>query len=873
MGKKGHPKNREAIAVNLTSESTLDAFIDARTKELLSGQTMTELASEAEVTRLAKKAVLPPLPSLFPVMDEATLAAHQLDDTQLDALAPMDVVYNPDTDTYTREEVDTVEETNAIADNIKRIIESNALTRTLSTHFNVLDVANIGRVLFGDSEFGQKWQNMLEAGRRRISPMKIAAHDFTQQAYDALTGRTLYRGMTSLESVDRWTIDAELNGTDTQVQITPDIAMSIAGQYRTMMADYGHFDPEHKEKIAAGQEPQMEVMTVDLNDPSKQIVIRLNDAQLRDLSDMVFYQDQATADLMDQFEQHTEQVFEPVSRMYTIMNSGQLPKSNWYYPISSTATERELNQRKVQRFVDDASQLRARQKAPKQIRAYGFLSDINRYHHDAETYVQFAPLWQNIDKLLVRQEGNLVNMDMKKLADSLNKLRDAFATPDANRDAMKFSGWMAIDLGKLMQLATLSRFAFNIAIPIKQITGYFSAYGSGAIDAKYLTQELPNYMKMIGESYALVARGSREGNYTGGSTSFDEGIAELRSIDDSAAQNMLWRVLGSGTPEVQFDDFSSMKDVASGRAMIAGRLQAFFEEYGLAATHRADVAVVMALYNAAKRQVAETNGSLPYDEQQKMAARMAKEALYYSNNTYDQTDRAGIQLNSNMFTQMLLLYKSHNMKIYNTLARRAIEYAQADKSDQNAVAEARRNLMGNMALNAILAPVITTLINYGVKGLRDLSKDDTNKNDKPEEVAWEVFFSTMAQVAQVLPAELGEIGTYIMSKIANPDAPRELLDVSPFNVISDFIAAGYDLFQAEVLNKYRNRVAFEKYRTRALQQALRATATVTGTPMEIVRQLNNLLGNWMTPKPKMTRFRMRRELTPAQRGYDFDLLK
>lgn len=860
----------EAIGIELTPETTLDAFIEARAKELLSGNTLAEITGEQEGTRLAK-VVLPPLTTPVPaVMDEATLASYSLDEKQKAELAKKSVIWDEATDSYTREAVDQVAEGNEIASNIAKLRASGQAIKAIVGRANVLDVANIGRVLFGDSAFGQQWQGMLESGRRRVAPMKVSGHDFIAASFETLKGKTIYRGVSSLDSVTKWNVDVEVDGIDQQISLTPDVAISLAAQYKSMMADYGHFDPDHRDKVKAGVEPQLEAEILNPADPTKELVVKLNKQQLDDLYDLVFHNDPEIADLLDRWVSHSDGIFDKVARVFTLMQGGQLGKANWYYPISSASTEAQLNQRDIQRFVDDASQLRTRQGAPKRIRAYGFLSDVSRYQRDAENYVQLSPIWQNIDKLLARQSGTFINADMKSVKSALETLRDSFATPEASRNNRNFSAAFDWDFGKLMRLATLSRFAFNLAIPIKQITGYFSAFGNGVIDNKYLTAELANYGKMIGESYWLIGRGSEEGNYSGGATSFDEGVAELRSIDDPNAQALLWRLLGSGNPDIQFDDWSKIKDLAAGREMFAGKMRAFFEEYGLNVTHRADVAVVLSLYNAAKAQVVETQPSMPADEQQKEAARLAKEALYYSNSTYDKTDRTPLQLSANLITQMLLLYKSHNMKIYNTLARRSIEYGQADAAGKPA---AKAALAGNMALNMVLAQVITTLIDYGVKNLRDLTKDEKDKKElTPEETAKQLVFNLFAQIAQVAPAELGDAGGYIFSKWANPQSPRELLDIGPFGTVVDLMESALRTAATYGNTEYNSKEQFEENRTRALQQLLRATATTFGIPMEAVRQANNGIATMLLPEKKESRSRGRgRGEQDGALGIEFEL--
>lgn len=782
----------ESLGIPLSIETTLEDFITNRAKELMGGRPITKDTSEdlsqAGVQRQRTNISPVVLPTL---VDEAWLATHgeNLTNDQRTELSAYETVYHPGTSRYIRQRVDMPSESAAISKQQEKIDKAGGAAVILRNRANLLDHANLGRVLFGEAPQGVEFKHLLDQQLAMVAPMEVKGHKAMKNFYLKLSGRTLFRGASSYDQVEKWPVTGLVSGQQTTIHLPVDQVVHIAAQYRTIIVSKGHFDPEHRQKLARGEQPTLGVELPNPDNPDAPIIIELNKQQLREIEDRVFYQDGATSELMADWQAHAKAMHGPVSRVYRIMTGRNLPEIESYFPIAIAATEDHLFNRKIETFVDDAWLLKERQGgAPKRIRADGFLTAVNRYQQQAQNYVQLSPLWQNLQNLAIRQKPTLVNRGLTGLHRALESQAKGYNEINSLKKPVRLFG--NYDIDKIIRLATLSRFAFNIAIPMKQVTGFVSAFGSGAIDAKYLRNEGLGYLKLIAESYWLVGRGGKSGDYSGGSTEFDRMLSEIDAIGTPDAEVLVWRAQGSAHPDIQFgqnDDLST----DAGRNQVMTKIRRFFEEYGLSTTQRADTAVVFSLYKAALAQVKDQKPSMTEADQRVEAATRAKEALYFSNQTYDKTDRASIQLNKTIWSQMILLYKGQNLKILNVMARRTLELAGAAEADRPA---ARARLQQNLMINLVLAPAIVAAVDMAAASIRNLLSRKDN-DDEDDSMLFQYTVGYLSQLLSLLPAEVGELTSGAVYLLANPESKRPLLDISPVAGFAELIGGGLTAFK------------------------------------------------------------------------------
>ncbi len=843
----------EGLGLPLSMETTLDAFVTARARELQSGRSLSNEAPESlagedvQLARAPKATPASPPITLPALLDEATLASGQLDEAARQALQRHDARYTPSTGEYARTVVDVSAQAAAITANQDAVDKMGKVVGFVRDHVNILTPDNLLKLTFGEkSPFYQQHRDLQEQQQRMVAGVNIASQDFAAKTFDTLKGRTTYRGATSWDAVEKWDVTGMVAGQSTTLQLPVDVVMDIAGQYRTALAQYGHIDPKWEEKRTAGREEVGVFEVPNPNNPRSPRTIELTKTELRALETRVFYQDGGTQSVMADWEAHAQSQRPIIARIYSLVNGKPMGAVNWYYPLSLAGSEGELNRRTIQQFVDDAGLLKNRQGIPEKLRADGLLQSTARYAHQSANFVQLSPLWHNLDRILVNHRA-LMDSDerLHRLRNALARLRDNYASPDAGRSqailGTSDGGW---DVGRLLRLATLSRFAFNLAIPLKQITGYTSALGNGLIRDEFLLQrdgQALRYLGLIAESYWLTGRGSREGNYSGGDTSFDQTLTELRGLAHPDAGVLVWRMQGAAHPDVVFDDWSGAS-TKSKMHLLAERVRHFMEDYGLSMSRRADAAVVRSLYEAAKAQVRHDNPGLTAAEIAEAAVPLAKGAMYYSNQTFDKTDRAPLQLDGNFVTRLVTLYKGQNFKTYNTMAARALELGAADPKDRP---EARKRLRKAIAINAVLAPLMTAGIDALIAGLRSLSgPSDEKKEEKEEQTpvamkAAQVSATVAAQMMQVVPGSPKfDFLAWMSYRFANPNTQRKPFDSNPLSGAGDFVVAVSGLLTS-LETEYRSDEAMVAAQINVAQQIFRSGATIAGVSQEAVRLLNH----------------------------------
>jgi hypothetical protein len=876
----------ESLKIPLSVDTTLDEFAMNRAAEILSGRVVSMESSE-ELARpgVARQRATTNVPA---VADEAWLRAN----APGSAIEEMDINVDPSTGELLLAKVKQSDEQRSIVTNKAHLERQGNDVKFITGMAQYLDPKNLMRQVFGNSEYGQRFSDLMEQRLGVVSTMKVKGHDFVHLVYDQLKDRTLFRGGRSVDSVEKWAVTGAVEGQTATVQLPVDVVMKIAAMYRSTISSHGYFDHRHTEKVKAGDPLTATFKVPNLTDPDQPLLIELDKNELRRIEELAFLGDDTSATLMQAWSDHASSMFPEIDRTNVFIKGSPLTQANFYFPISTAQTEKQLAQRTISQFVDDVRGLKERRGPAKVFDATGgFVQAVVRYQTDMENFVQLAPIWHNLDRLLYRQGDSMQALGLGGLTKVITQMRDGFAQPYANRNGQlietgelvvggrKPLDWLipdgVIDVGKVMRLATLSRFAFNIAIPLKQITGYFSAYGSGAIDSRFLGEVAPFYGKLIAESYLLVGRGGASGHYDwmqtmrGQDTAFDRDIAEMRSIGTPEGDNLVWRAMGSTHPDVQFSEWGGMQDAATRRQLVA-KMRSWFEEYGLSISQRADSAIVLALYRAAKLHVAANSPQLSEAEQRQEAAIRAKQAMYYSNQTFDKSDRAAIQLNASVGTQLLMLYKSQQVKIFNTMAGRTMDVAYAQDKDKRA---ARLRLAGNLSLNVLLSTLLTTGIDIGIQELRSLSAPKPADDKKDDERSLiDYMMQWISTMASSVPGAVGEIGSYTLYQLANPDSKRDVLNANPVKTVGDFVQATGMLASDLTTKGFSSTRDFQEKTVDALRATIRTGAVVGGVPTELVRQLNNGIDHLLSPPPKeKVPSRSRSRVAPREREENYGI--
>lgn len=164
-----------------------------------------------------------------------------------------------------------------------------------------------------------------------------------------------------------------------------------------------------------------------------------------------------------------------------------------------------------------------------------------------------------------------------------------------------------------------------------------------------------------------------------------------------------------------------------------GKFLAWEQEYGLSATQRADPAVILSLYEAAQKQVADEAQRQPMttDEQQQRIAHLAETAMYYSNQTFDRTDRSAFQLDRSLLNNLFGLYQGQGFKVFSSMALRNVEAALAPANSQQR-SDAMQAWGKAVAVNVVLGSLWTATIQTLAQATRQLPAklwDDDNDDE------------------------------------------------------------------------------------------------------------------------------------------------
>ncbi|MGF7219048.1 hypothetical protein GGR92_005228 [Spirosoma lacussanchae] len=860
------------LGLSLSPETTLAAFADARAEELLAGLPLS-LATSEQLGELAGEMGMAPDRAAIHVgplplsIDGNWLSKFSLSKEQLKALE----AYGRDVDPVTNEivriapdlagqQLDFESTQRQLSGRIYNIVRGIALS---------LDLRNLARLLFGNSLTGKRFLAVVDAARDRVAPLKRVSHAALEALYKESEGITSHRHLTLTEEVPTWTVVGQVNGQTKPFEVPVDVALSMVAVYKRIMANTNGGKKEVNGIVSYVEPPAFSM--VNPGNADQTVEVRLSLQTLREMESRV-ESDANLTGIMGIWRELTAAVAPKIQLEYQLSTGRQLALVKEYFPMRTIAEEKSLNRRQIQQFVSDAGLLKESSGIPAVVIAEPFLAGVERYVRQAENYVQFNPVYAEMDRLHQAQAngygtGQKDYWKFKGLAGgsgpekAWRQLMEGIGSPDEGRNSASIGISIPklgrLDVGLRMRQATLSRFAFNVGIGLKQVTGYVSAIGNGFIDDKYLYAEAPSYASLVGNAYRLWARGSDSGDYDNTPTAFDLGMAELQEVARSGVKSagsadvLLWRMNGTATPDTDLDSWNQYTGTTSRwQQMEAGR-QRWTRKYGLAAMHRADAAVALSLYRAALRQVSDTIPQASPDEQRAEAARLAVEALYFSNQTYDRTDKSALQVDSNPFLQILALYRGQSSKVMNATVQRVLEVGYAsDESARNSAVEA---LSKQLVVNAVINPLLVAVIDTMLQSLRYKFSDDDEKGDTTiSDFLWRYVRNLVGSYTPPGAAQIVESGVDVISGVpwaesAFMETPFTPVGQLAFDIISLIRFAPIPVIQRD---DFKSRAHYMKELNKAIRSFNRSLSETVGLPGEITRQINIQIENLLpVPSP------------------------
>lgn len=868
----------EKIGLDIQPETTLDKFLDARAKELVTGQTLSRLDSEATAVQaqaepLSQSAGQPtaqgePIPDTGADLD--WLDSHQQDRRKELADKVLTVGDDPANPEYMVDSVDADAERLVISDTMSRLTGiSKFFSESFATFHNT---QSIYMALYGNTDLYTQAMNTVWAARIKAKQLALPQHKIEAWLMDKLTGKTNY-GVLNARQSELVTIDgSDVDGNPLSVSVPLDVKLRLAGVIRSAAKTYGKLRPG-----LSDTDPQQ--MGVVFTDPktNKPLRLVLDEDQIGQVYDDVYENNPDTAEIMSRLHQHFDQQFPVVDDTNLLLTGKRLAgHPGYYFPISGYSDSSSPAKR--DKLVDDASPLSERQ-GPSEwydMRG-GLLSAVTSYHNDVRSFVERGPVWHNLDSLIKRQKVRHEGKAADSLFKSIEKIRDGLALVGTRSESgaqilasgtsvaaksynatMKLAMGFAIDeQGRLDALKMRRRmassiFQFNWTTQFKQASSFTSSLFTPHIDAQYVLADAGGFLRDMGLSFAQMGRGRQEGIGIGGwaavpQTAFDKEVQDLTRDAEAgygAAATILYRIAGKTTPDVtHFDWVDGSKETGQ----VMEKIRAFMDEYGSAGMMRADGAIALSLIRAAKAQAKAEGHDLAW------AYDRAMRALYDATGTYDATDRSAQQLNTSWTSLSINMFSTQTNKLFNTMLQRGMEYDLAGPDDRKA---ALTRLLGSIAMNTVMMTGWGEIVDMAGRETwksvaQMLGAPDREREEKEASVLANSFYGLTRMIQGVMPGVFPALAETVANAVAHQHGDRDLIadSMGPLNKV---FAANFHMYRAYVDNEYTNANKAKSEMALASKQAISALFSTQGVSQLFPRIINASI-DAQTPAPKPKR--------------------
>ena len=429
-----------------------------------------------------------------------------------------------------------------------------------------------------------------------------------------------------------------------------------------------------------------------------------------------------------------------------------------YFP---TFVERDFNQEAAnqQRMsgVDEDSIYKARSGFPESVVIKDPLSMIKQYRESVDDLIsngvtiKYLTMYSSKMRGKWEKKGSNWKNEVKFLEQRLETLRNykELVYKDISRNVLEDGGLYS----KLMGNYARSVFAFNIGNPLKQMAGYFVAYGQGIVSSKNLSKSLPLLFKLTTASYTGFVQGEDNKRLSGLPTPELDLIREIENNEFAAT--LIYRILGKGganTNGINFDNLrSTVKTggLSGGSKVVAQGWNATLEmmdTYGLEAMSRSDRAVMLAFYNSAKLEtmdeinsgtLIDQNGLPVTDINSETAKRrivkLATDITFATNQTSVLSDKTQIQLNRSPLVQAMIMFSSQQQKVMNLVIQNYYDWRDVDYNTNTPEwSKLKSSVISGTIFNSLFIGGVTAFISLLKSGF-----DDKEFEKQKEQALWE----------------------------------------------------------------------------------------------------------------------------------------
>ena len=476
-----------------------------------------------------------------------------------------------------------------------------------------------------------------------------------------------------------------------------------------------------------------------------------------------------------------------------------------YHPIRTVTDQTDARQqsRGFSRTLDEARQLITRQSAADAVLLRDPMTTMNDYEGSVSDILEHGRLVESLNGLLNGLESDYEGPRKREIISYLQQRRDDYQSHRQKRaeayQQRSFVHWLEAGLRRYTQ----SVFSLNVGLPLKQTGTYAAALGQNIIGDEFLRSgeacgvvtRLTAAAYRDWEAPSTVVPGSDQGfqgSLTGADTQERELLEEIAGVGMSDPLEMekhqlryatvLNRLTSSQTlytGDVEWEQLGlNRKTLTNAQKMIRG-FDEWNSEYGLAAMKRADRAVILAYYTAAKLQ-AQSEG-LTVDTPDNAArfhdrvADLTERTLYATNQMANLTEQTPLQTSTDFVAKILGLYSGQQQKLLNTVLQSLNKYVKTGEGSEQAKA-ALVQMAKTFGWAVLFNAGWVSLISAGSAALMAILSGDDPKNW--EETKTRMGWDFVGNVAGTVPSLGSQAVEYWISQIDDRPGTDPLLQIT-----------------------------------------------------------------------------------------------
>ena len=468
-----------------------------------------------------------------------------------------------------------------------------------------------------------------------------------------------------------------------------------------------------------------------------------------------------------------------LNNVFKRLNGRSLARvQNFFYPLQSNGLPSGAIQ-EISKNPESLSILKERKaNGPVRISNRDVFKTLDKYNNDMFNYIANSEVVDGMGRYWaimkadpdVLAEANDGNVETERQV--LTKFLHDYTLRLKNQDQIKHkltneAVLMGVTYAQLMGNFAKSVFVMNAGNPLKQMTGFFSGYGMGIIDDKFLNQvalgavggTLQSYTSLVGMDQSKTSQSvedeMRNDEY------FQDGYLRFKGADSSSVAGVEFAdnsSLGAGLRTPSQNGIDRLKGMVDSMA-----------NYGMEPMKRADREVIGRFYMAAKLQVQDmidkkalfaADGKTPVTdinapEARKQRAHLARTLTYATNQMFMDNDKTVSQLSDSPWIRALGIFSSQPQKMANTVMQTIYEAIQ-----QNTFNIQNIKLRNSVLVSTLGASGWTSMISilYGML---------KNGYDEERDYGQEFIWGTAYNILGMAPTFSTEIAKIVMGEMDN----------------------------------------------------------------------------------------------------------